>query len=119
MKGKLLMIALMLVSLQAIGAEMDFDQLVGKIFEGTEGQALLTQAIINNDVKSVRELIDTGTAQINGRFKGKTPLMWAAVRCKPDVIDFLVQKGANHNLVDQTGRTALDMARESLLSVTS
>lgn len=42
---------------------------------------------------------------------GKTPLMWAAFWCQPAAIRTLLSAGADPTLRDDTGRTALDLAR--------
>lgn len=55
-------------------------------------------------------LLEAG-ANINARTKdGTTPLMLAAQSAKPGLVKFLIQKGADWKLKDNSGKTAYDYA---------
>lgn len=75
-------------------------------------QSLFTAAKQGNIV-AVKELINKG-ADINfvceTSCKGWTPLMIAAAENHIDVVKFLLEKGANPNVQNQYGRTALHFA---------
>ncbi len=44
---------------------------------------------------------------------GKTPLMYATINGHKNMIEFLIEVGANINLTDKDGKTAYDLARNS------
>ncbi|KAJ2610117.1 palmitoyltransferase akr1 [Coemansia sp. RSA 1365] len=41
---------------------------------------------------------------------GMTPLMWAAYQCKQDILELLINLGANVNMQDKTGKSPLHFA---------
>ncbi len=61
-------------------------------------------------LRIVRTLIDGGAA-VNERSRfNRTPLMWAAESGQEDVVRFLLETGADKDLVDQDGKSAIDLA---------
>ncbi|MFW6016429.1 MAG: ankyrin repeat domain-containing protein [bacterium] len=71
------------------------------------GTSSLISAILNNDLKQLKEIINSDN--INKRFKnGFTLLMIASKECKnSEVIRFLLNEGADPTLTDNDGKTAL------------
>jgi hypothetical protein len=69
------------------------------------------------DVEKLRAAIAEG-ADVNAllrpdasnRLLGSSPLSFAAARGRPDLVDLLLQAGADPGLTDHTGRTAADFA---------
>ena len=52
---------------------------------------------------------DINAADSNGR----TPLMYAARYCRPTAVRLLLEHGANAKAKDKSGKTALDLAKQS------
>jgi ankyrin repeat protein len=68
---------------------------------------------------ATRELIE-GRADVNVVVQGHTPLSLAVQRCEPDIIDKLVEAGANVNFEITEGEYALTMAvkgQEGVISI--
>lgn len=64
-------------------------------------------------VKSAVQIHINRGDDLNARdANGMTPLMLAAVRNKPTICRLLLDAGADPGLVDQTGKTAMDIAHE-------
>lgn len=69
-------------------------------------------AVQAEHMKAVEKLVSGGT-DINTRREdgnNNTPLMEAATWNSKEIVEFLLQKGANPNLIDRYGRTALMLA---------
>jgi ankyrin repeat protein len=74
------------------------------------GEILLFRASAKGDVGQVRKLLDQGS-NVNAREEnGETPLMYAAVEDRTEVVDFLLNRGAAVNAVSLNGETALTRA---------
>ena len=68
----------------------------------------LIEAVRNNDLASVRRLIDAGAdVNIHDPQGGATPLMYASVYFTPEGMLFLLDKGADPNAKNEAGATAL------------
>ena len=66
--------------------------------------------------KTVVELLLSGGANIDIKARNQdeaTPLSWAVYFGKLEMVEFLVDRGANVNLTDKHGNTPLDAARLS------
>ena len=77
------------------------------------GETVLSSAVTNKDVRVAKFLLDKGAAAyINAKesFYGKTPLITAAYAQSPEMIELLLQYGADINAADGNGETALMMA---------
>jgi ankyrin repeat protein len=62
---------------------------------------------------AARILIEHG-ARVNAQaLDGSTPLMWAARKGELEIVRLLLSKGANANVVDRLGRSALSYAAEA------
>ncbi|MGQ0622683.1 MAG: ankyrin repeat domain-containing protein [Panacagrimonas sp.] len=68
-----------------------------------------------NKIDEVQRLLDLGL-DVNARGRdGWTLLMVAAWKDKPDVVDALLQRGANRSLRNDKGETAADLAGSQVL----
>ncbi|MGE5893017.1 MAG: ankyrin repeat domain-containing protein [bacterium] len=57
-------------------------------------------AISAGDLNKVKDLISRG-AEVNTRdFTGRTPLMWASLQGRKEIVDFLLSRGADVNIRD-------------------
>ena len=78
-----------------------------------QNQTPLTQAVIKDDVRLVKQLLAQGE-EVNRTNKfGATPLMLAAFRENKDMVDALLAEGADVNLRGWVGTTALHWACDS------
>ncbi len=68
---------------------------------------------IAKDAKTAFYLLDHGADLESKAVYGQTPLMWAAKRGDPELIECLLKRGAKINAKDKNGRTALCFAEES------
>jgi ankyrin repeat protein len=75
----------------------------------------LPVAAIMGDQREVQKLLDAGKEGVNSRTEGGyTPLMWASERGHAKVVKLLLDRGADVNAANDSGRTALLLAtRES------
>ena len=111
---------LVIVSLLAISPSLCVREMSAQ-----ESQALnqenLNQAVRDNDLASVRRLIDAG-AGVNAHDAkgGATPLMYASIYAGPEGMKLLLDKGADPNAKNDVGATSLmwaigDMSKVRLL----
>ncbi len=71
------------------------------------GSSPLCTAISKGDIEAVRKFVEYG-ADVNEKTKnGLTPLMIAATYNKVEIINFLLLKGADPRLTNDSGYTAL------------
>lgn len=69
-------------------------------------------SIVKGDVELVKKLIDLG-ADVNKKWNGLTPAMYAAKYNKTDVLEILIDNGANLKTKCAKGHTALEYAELS------
>ena len=74
--------------------------------------APLVVAISKGEIETVKNFIENGT-NVNKKFNGMTSLMYAARYNKVDIIEYLLLKGADRNIKDSQGFTALKHAELS------
>ncbi len=74
--------------------------------------APLVVAISKGEIETVKKFIESGT-KVNKKLNGLTPLMYAARYNKVEIIGYLLQKGADRNITDSQGLTALKHAELS------
>lgn len=72
----------------------------------TEGQSLIGFAVPNGHLDIAQYLLDQGCDFDAADFKGRIPLMEAALWAHPKIVDALLKAGANKSLKDQYGMTA-------------
>ncbi len=65
-------------------------------------------AILNNEFSVIKDLINKKEANINATNSfAETPLIWAAKYASREIVEFLLEKGANKNYTDFDGKPAL------------
>lgn len=74
--------------------------------------APLVVAISKGEIATVKQIIESGT-KVNKKLNGLTPLMYAARYNKVEIIQYLLQKGADRDIKDSQGFTALKYAELS------
>lgn len=77
-----------------------------------ESPAPLSVAISKGEIETVKKFIEYG-ADVNEKLNGITPLMYAARYNKVEIIKYLLLKGADRNIKDSQGFTALKYAELS------
>jgi ankyrin repeat protein len=78
----------------------------------SESPSSLAIAISKGEIETVKKFIENGT-KVNKKLNGLTPLMYAARYNKVEIIEYLMQKGANRDIKDSQGFTALNYAEFS------
>jgi ankyrin repeat protein len=78
----------------------------------TVSPAPLSVAISKGEIETVKKFINEG-ANVNKKLNGMTPLMYAARYNKVEIIKYLLLKGADRNIKDGQGFTALKHAELS------
>lgn len=72
----------------------------------------LVVAISKGEIETVKKFIENRT-KVNKKLNGLTPLMYAARYNKVEIIQYLLQKGADCDIKDSQGFTALNYAELS------
>lgn len=72
----------------------------------------LCNAIIKGDLATVKKFVEYGS-DVNEMSNGLTPLMLAARYNKVDILKYLLEKGADKQIKDERGNTALKYAEFS------
>lgn len=78
----------------------------------SETPSALAIAISKGELQTVQQIIESGT-KVNKKINGLTPLMYAARYNKVEIIKYLLQMGADPNIRDSQGFTALKYAELS------
>ncbi len=69
-------------------------------------------AIVKGDLDAVKKMIELGS-DVNEKWDGMTPLMYAARYNRVEIIQVLVDKGANVKTRDSKGNNAMKFAKLS------
>ena len=78
-----------------------------------EGVSIFDMAITYNNIFLVKHIIEAGIDVNNTkRRSGFTPLMCAACYGRVEIADLLIKEGADKNVLDSRGFSALDFARK-------
>ena len=74
----------------------------------------LINACMRGDYQEVKSTVESLEVKINYQDdNGKTPLMWASINGHLNVVQYLIEEGANPNIKNNKGKTALDLAEEN------
>ena len=107
-------LALTIAPFQATNA-LDFEKVTLAKIENPNPFHL---SIVKGDIETVKKLIELGT-DVNKRWNGKTPAMYAAKYNKVEILELLVAHGANlkarsqNGISNVNGQTAYDFAKSS------
>ncbi len=73
----------------------------------------LVHAIFSNDSSRIRDLVEQGEVDVNDKgFFSFPPLLRAALYGKTEALKILLEVGADRNVRDSQGRTALELAKK-------
>ncbi len=72
----------------------------------------LCNAILKGDLDAVKKFVEYG-ADVNEKSNGLTPLMFAARYNKIEILKYLLEKGADKDVKDDKGYTAIKYAENS------
>jgi hypothetical protein len=75
------------------------------------GVKWLHQAVRDHDIQKIRTLLSEGDSISDKDWLGYAPLHWACYFGYADVAELLLHSGANPNLISDTGRTPLEIAK--------
>ena len=75
------------------------------------GRMALIEAVKKGNKRDVKILLDAGNKQRKGRF-GSTPLHWAARQGRTDIVELLLDAGANKDVKNEYGSTPLNIAAD-------
>ena len=78
----------------------------------TSSSIQLVNAIFANDCFKIRSLSEQGINVNEGGFFNIPPLLRAALYGKSEALQTLIECGADKNIKDKQGRTALELAKK-------
>lgn len=67
----------------------------------------LIWSLKNGDIEQVKEVIEKNKIDVNAPIDGRAPIHYAADYGQKEVIQYLIQKGANVNAIDKHGISVL------------
>jgi len=73
---------------------------------------MLHQAVRDHDLDAINKLVATGEGINDKDWLGYAPLHWACYFGYADLVELLIDKGVDPNLISDTGRTCLEIAKE-------
>ena len=73
----------------------------------------LNVAISKGDLAKVQQLVGIGVDVNKKDERGKTPLMYAILFNQPQIVAYLIKKGADYRAEDSNGLTISDYAKKS------
>tara|TARA_B100001996_G_C18666335_1_gene595023 strand:- start:2066 stop:2428 length:363 start_codon:yes stop_codon:yes gene_type:complete len=73
----------------------------------------ITSAIENNDYTFFENAFKTKTLNVNQKINGKTLLIYASILDKPEMVNFLIQNGANLKTLCVNGFNAFQYAKKN------
>lgn len=114
MKKSIVYLGVALLAFTNVSLASTSNSLAGAKIEMTtyEGVTPLNNAILKGDIEVVKKFIEYGT-DVNEKSNGMSPLMIAARYNRVEIIKILLANGANLNLKDEKGFTALKHAELS------
>lgn len=80
--------------------------------EGNQKLSILSVAIKTKDHHFIKQIIDTVDMKAEITKSQNHPLILASVYCLPEVVDYLIEKGADIHVVNQQGSSALHAAAQ-------
>ena len=99
------------IGMPFVGAKPDLGAFEYDPNETSEGYVkMLHQAVRDHDLKQIEQLLAQGEGINDKDWLGYAPLHWACYFGYADLVTLLIDKGANVNLISNTGRTCLEIA---------
>lgn len=105
-------IAVMAFSSVSLATNANFNGNQKTIITVAVSPASFSVAISKGDLETVKKFINEGT-KVNKKINGLTPLMYAARYNQVEIINYLLQQGADIKIKDSHGFTALKYAELS------
>lgn len=100
----------------AIAAELITNQNMDVDMKNSNGYTALHLACMNGKVDTVAELLLLkANRDIAGGAWDSTPLHWACIVGNDKIIKLLLEKGADPNIIDQTGKTPFQFIKDASL----
>jgi ankyrin repeat protein len=115
MKKSIKILSLALVMLGNVALASNVANNSSKTFFSYEASDVnpLCLAISKGDISTVKQIIAYGIDVNDTTYRGMTPLMYAAIYNQSEIAKLLLENGANLDMKDNSGRTALDHAKSS------
>lgn len=104
-------VALLAFGNVAIASNLDNNP-VTKVYVANETLSPLCNAVVQGDFETVKKMVEFGS-DVNEKSNGMTPLMIASRYNRVEIVELLLKNGANINLKDSKGKTALQHAERS------
>jgi len=104
-------VALLALGNVAIASNLDNNP-VTKVYVANETLSPLCNAVVQGDFETVKKMVEFGS-DVNEKSNGMTPLMIASRYNRVEIVELLLKNGANINLKDAKGKTALQHAERS------
>lgn len=78
---------------------------------------VLQESVTCNRIEIVKYLLDEKYCDINDTSGDMTALMFGAAYSTPEMVQLLLDEGANKSYIDNSGKTAYDYAVEKLCDI--
>lgn len=112
MKKTIIILGLALVGFTSVAGARTLSTVTTSTEIANYDNTPLCAAIMKGDLATVKKFIEYGS-DINEKSNGLTPLMFAARYNKADIIKYLLFRGADKQVKDERGNTALKYAEKS------
>lgn len=112
MKKTIIILGLALVAFTNVAGASTVSALTTSTEIVNYGNSPLCNAILKGDIATVKKFVEYG-ADVNEESNGLTPLMFAARYNKIEILKYLLDKGADKEVKDERGNTALKYAENS------
>ena len=89
-------------------AALEYESLPDRVKDARNAQSKLDEALYEDSIKSVMYALREG-ADVNRMIGRHFPIVYASLYCKPDIVEALLQNGADVNVRNE-GRTSLQHA---------
>lgn len=112
MKKTIIILGIALIGFTNLAGASTVSNVATSTVASNYGNSPLCAAILKGDLATVKKFVEYG-ADVNEMSNGLTPLMFAARYNKIEILKYLLEKGADKDLKDERGNTALKYAENS------